>query len=177
MIGDRASFHRTNDLNVSANMTLIPLPPSYRELNSIENLWHYLRSHCCSNRPYKGYDQLFDVPSSSWCQYDLDIDWIKPGTKSSPPGPKATSQHASTWLRTGRYVGCSSFQSLFHWPFEIGPQLKAQVSECVCETIIRTHGQNIWLPRWNRINVVRAKVKMTDLEWHHRPCVDRPRTD
>lgn len=46
MIWDRAGFHRANDLKLPANITLIPLPPYSQELNGIENLWHYLRSHC-----------------------------------------------------------------------------------------------------------------------------------
>lgn len=77
LIWDGAGFHRAHDLKVPANVTLIPLPPYSPELNGIENLWHYLRSHCWSNRAYAHYDELFDVASESWCRYCLDTDLIK----------------------------------------------------------------------------------------------------
>ena len=77
MIWDGAGFHRAHDLKVPANVTLIPLPPYSPELNGIENLWHYLRSHCWSNRAYRDYDNLFDVASTSWCKYCLDTELIK----------------------------------------------------------------------------------------------------
>jgi transposase len=77
LIWDGAGFHRAHDLKVPANVTLIPLPPYSPELNGIENLWHYLRSHCWSNRAYANYDELFDVASESWCRYCLDTELIK----------------------------------------------------------------------------------------------------
>jgi transposase len=77
MIWDGAGFHRAHDLVVPANITLIPLPPYSPELNGIENLWHYLRSHCWSNRAYHDYEELFEVASESWCRYGLDTELIK----------------------------------------------------------------------------------------------------
>lgn len=77
MIWDGAGFHRANDLKVPPNVTLFPPPPYSPELNGIENLWHYLRSHCWSNRSYENYDDLFEVASRSWCQHGLKADLIK----------------------------------------------------------------------------------------------------
>ena len=77
MIWDGAGFHRAHDLKVPANVTLIALPPYSPELNGIENLWHYFRSHCWSNRVYANDDQLFEVASTTWCQNCLDADRIK----------------------------------------------------------------------------------------------------
>lgn len=77
LIWDGAGFHRAHDLKVPANITLIPLPPYSPELNGIENLWHYLRSHCWSNRTYRDYEELFEVAEASWCQHCLDSDLIK----------------------------------------------------------------------------------------------------
>lgn len=45
MIWDGAGFHCGGSLRVPANMTLIQLPAYSPELNPIENLWHYLKSH------------------------------------------------------------------------------------------------------------------------------------
>ena len=48
------------------------LPPYSPELNPIENLWHYLRSHHWSNRFYKDYDVLFDAAGEAWRKVCLD---------------------------------------------------------------------------------------------------------
>lgn len=58
MIWDQAGFHTSGKLNIPDQVTLIELPPYSPELNPIENLWHYLRSHHWSNRPYDDYDAL-----------------------------------------------------------------------------------------------------------------------
>ncbi len=77
LIWDGAGFHRSHDLKLPANVSLIPLPPHSPELNGLENLWHDLRSHCWSNRTDRDDDELFDVASDSWCRYGLDADLIK----------------------------------------------------------------------------------------------------
>ena len=58
-------------------MTLIKLPPYSPELNGIENLWHYLRSHFWSNRTCADYDDLFEVAESTWCKNCLNPELIK----------------------------------------------------------------------------------------------------
>jgi transposase len=66
MIWDQAGFHTANDLNVPPNITLIELPPYSPELNPIENLWHYLRSHHWSNRSYEDYLHLRQAAVDAW---------------------------------------------------------------------------------------------------------------
>jgi transposase len=66
LIWDGAGFHRSRDLCVPANITLLTLPPYSPELNPIENLWHYLKSHHWSNRVYEDYDALFDAAEDAW---------------------------------------------------------------------------------------------------------------
>lgn len=58
LIWDGAGFHTGLDLVVPGNVSLIRLPPYSPELNPVENLWHYLRSHHWSNREYEGYKGL-----------------------------------------------------------------------------------------------------------------------
>jgi transposase len=58
LIWDGAGFHNGGDLLVPASVSLIRLPPYSPELNPVENLWHYLRSHHWSNRMYEGYEEL-----------------------------------------------------------------------------------------------------------------------
>ena len=45
MVWDMAGFHTSKDLKIPENVTIVALPPYSPELNPVENLWHYLRSH------------------------------------------------------------------------------------------------------------------------------------
>lgn len=77
LIWDGAGFHRAGHLKVPANVTLIRLPSYSPELNPIENLWHFLRSHFWSNRTYRDYDELFDVAEQTWIAHCLHHDLIQ----------------------------------------------------------------------------------------------------
>ncbi|WP_347566609.1 IS630 family transposase [Neochlamydia sp. AcF84] len=66
LILDRASYHTSKTLKVPSNIHLLFLPPYSPELNPVENLWHYLRSHFWSNRIYRGYKELEKVAIASW---------------------------------------------------------------------------------------------------------------
>src|SRR3954469_11101585 len=58
LIWDGAGYHTSAESVVPANVSLIQLPPYSPELNPVDNLWHYLRSHHWSNRRYEDYDAL-----------------------------------------------------------------------------------------------------------------------
>jgi transposase len=58
LVWDGAGYHTGGDLVVPANVSLIQLVPYSPELNPVENLWHYLRSHSWSLRVYRDYDAL-----------------------------------------------------------------------------------------------------------------------
>jgi transposase len=58
LIWDGAGFHTSGALQVPSNVSLVRLPPYSPELNPIENLWHYLRSHYWSNRFYEDWEAL-----------------------------------------------------------------------------------------------------------------------
>ena len=62
----RQGFHTSKNLRVPQNVTLLQLPSYSTELNPIENLWHYLKSHFWSNRAYADYDQLEDAAINAW---------------------------------------------------------------------------------------------------------------
>lgn len=66
LILDRAGYHVSDDLRVPKNVTLLHLPPYSPELNPMENLWHYLRSHHWSNRIHPSYDTLLDAATEAW---------------------------------------------------------------------------------------------------------------
>jgi transposase len=77
MIWDGAGFHTSKKVNVPPNVTLIKLPPYSPELNPIENLWHYLKSHFWSNRAYANYDELEQAAIDAWQQAVLNADLMK----------------------------------------------------------------------------------------------------
>jgi len=66
MIWDQAGFHTGKDLAVPDNVTVLRLPPYSPELNPMENLWHYCRSHYWSNRAFADYDALLDAAELAW---------------------------------------------------------------------------------------------------------------
>ena len=77
LIWDGAGFHTGGDLVVPAGVSLIQLPPYSPELNPVENLWHYLRSHHWSNRMYKGYEDLKEEAVRSLGVVCQDTDKLK----------------------------------------------------------------------------------------------------
>jgi transposase len=67
LVWDGAGYHTGEGLVVPANVSLIQLVPYSPELNPVENLWHYLRAHHWSNRPYEGYRGLEREAVRSLC--------------------------------------------------------------------------------------------------------------
>ena len=63
---DQAGWHVSETLKVPENITLLHLPPYSPELNPIERLWLYLKSHYLSNRVFADYDDLFDCCRDAW---------------------------------------------------------------------------------------------------------------
>jgi transposase len=76
-IWDGAGFPTGWDLVVPSNVSLIPLPPYSPELNPVENLWHDLRAHHGSNRPYRDYSELQAEAVRSLCAVREDTETIK----------------------------------------------------------------------------------------------------
>lgn len=66
LILDQAGYHVSHELLVPKNVTLLHLPPYSPELNPMENLWHFLRSHYWSNRIYENYAALLDAATAAW---------------------------------------------------------------------------------------------------------------
>lgn len=77
VIWDQAGFHTAKALKVPPSVTLIELPPYSPELNPIENLWHYLRSHHWSNRDYDDYDALLVAAADAWQHTALEPETVK----------------------------------------------------------------------------------------------------
>ena len=66
LVWDGAAYHTGGELVVPANVSLIQLVPYSPELNPVENLWHYLRSHYWSLRVYRDYGALEEAAMAAW---------------------------------------------------------------------------------------------------------------
>jgi transposase len=66
LIMDQAGWHTSQRVNMPANITVLLLPPYSPELNPVENLWHYIKSHSLSNRAYEDYEALLDAGQAAW---------------------------------------------------------------------------------------------------------------
>jgi len=66
LVLDQAGWHTAKQLRVPANITLLYLPAYSPELNPIERLWAYLKSHYLSNRVYKNYKEILEAGTIAW---------------------------------------------------------------------------------------------------------------
>jgi transposase len=77
LLWDRAGFHMSKKLKIPENVTIVPLPSYSPELNPVENLWHYLRSHYWANKTYADYDALRLAAVDAWQRAALDKEIVK----------------------------------------------------------------------------------------------------
>ena len=66
LIMDQAGWHKSKKLKLPENITVLLLPPYSPELNPVERLWAYLRSHYLSNRVFDDYQHLLDAGAEAW---------------------------------------------------------------------------------------------------------------
>jgi transposase len=90
MLWDGAGFHGSKQLRVPENVTVVTLPAYSPELNPIENLWHYLKSHHWSNRAFQDYDALEQAAVDAWRKVALDAEVMKT-VCAAPDFERATS--------------------------------------------------------------------------------------
>ena len=77
LIIDNARWHTSKQLNVPANITLIPLPPYSPELNSMEQVWQWMKKHYLSNMCFKDYDQILDKLQDAWNAFSNNTELVK----------------------------------------------------------------------------------------------------
>jgi transposase len=65
VILDGAGWHRSQGLAVPGNITLLELPPYSPELNPVERIWHYLRSHWLANSVFPSLADIMDANRQS----------------------------------------------------------------------------------------------------------------
>jgi len=66
VIMDQAGWHVSPRLDVPGNIRNLLLPPYSPDLNPIENLWHWIKSHHTSNRAYPDYSDPLDGVGRAW---------------------------------------------------------------------------------------------------------------
>ena len=66
LILDGAGWHSSPHLIVPENIVLMPLPPYAPELNSVENIWDYLRSNFLSRCVWDTYEAILDACCDAW---------------------------------------------------------------------------------------------------------------
>jgi DDE superfamily endonuclease len=69
VILDGAGWHRSHGLVVPENITLLPLPPYSPELNPVERIWHYLRSHWLANSVFGALADIMDACEAAWNRF------------------------------------------------------------------------------------------------------------
>src|SRR5713226_1754801 len=72
VILDRAGWHRSQGLMVPGNITLLALPPYSPELNPVERVWHYLRSHWLANSIFPSLANIMDACETAWNRFAAD---------------------------------------------------------------------------------------------------------
>ena len=66
LVLDQAGWHVAKTLRVADNITLLHLTPYSPELNPVERIWAYLKSHYLSNRVFRDYDDLLVSSREAW---------------------------------------------------------------------------------------------------------------
>src|ERR1700739_4364523 len=77
VILDRAGWHRSQGLVVPGNITLLELPPYSPELNPVERIWHYLRSHWLANSVFISLADIMDACEMAWNRFATNHDLIR----------------------------------------------------------------------------------------------------
>ncbi len=74
VIVDQAGWHFSKALEIPDNITLLPLPAKWPELNPVGNVWQFMRDNWLSNRIFKSYNDIVDHCCFAWNQL-IDQPW------------------------------------------------------------------------------------------------------
>lgn len=66
LVWDGAGYHKSDDLVVPGNITIVKLPPYAPELNPVENVWQYLRQNKLAITVFDDYAHIVDVCCDAW---------------------------------------------------------------------------------------------------------------
>ncbi len=74
VIVDQAGWHISKALEVPDNITLLPLPAKWPELNPVENVWQFTRVNWLSDGDFESYHDIVDHCCFAWNQL-IDQPW------------------------------------------------------------------------------------------------------
>lgn len=77
LIIDNAGWHTSKELKIPTNITLIPLPPYSPELNSMEQVWEWMKKNYLSNICFINYDEIVDKLSDAWNAFSNNTSLVK----------------------------------------------------------------------------------------------------
>ena len=78
VICDGAGWHRRGgELTLPGNVVLLHLPPYAPELNSMENVWEYLRGNKLSAGVWDSYEAIVEACADAWNWFIDDHDRIR----------------------------------------------------------------------------------------------------
>ena len=77
VILDRATWHRSRDLVIPSNVSLLHLPPYSPELNPMETVYNHLKSNFHANRVFETIDDLKANTQRAWQAFADDPDLMK----------------------------------------------------------------------------------------------------
>ena len=72
-----ASWHDSQALAIPDNVTLLALPPYSPELNPVERIWHYLRSHWLANSVFRSLADIMDACETAWNRFAGDPSLVR----------------------------------------------------------------------------------------------------
>src|SRR6202035_523390 len=77
VILDGASWHNSHGLVAPSNITLLALPPYSPELNPVERVWHYLRSHWLANSVFRSLADIMDACETAWNRFAANTGLVR----------------------------------------------------------------------------------------------------
>ena len=77
LLMDNAGWHVAKELMVPMNITLVPLPAYAPELNTMEQVWQWIKQHYLSNCCYENYEDLLNKVCQAWNQFTQQPDLIQ----------------------------------------------------------------------------------------------------
>lgn len=88
----------------------------------MERLWHWLKSHCLSNRIYRDVEHLYDAAAQAW--NTVTTDRFKTVCRTPYMGDAGFNENPYYSLLATRLHTCPGFPLMFRsWATTVGPKV------------------------------------------------------